>query len=385
MKRLIVDTHAASCYFRTSVPGDGRKALVQITERCNLHCAHCFVSSTREGLDMAYQDLVEMVVPRLLAARVRRITLTGGEPFAHPDLLRLCRHLTGLGLPVGICSNATLISDEQIAELAALGGVHVNVSLDGFSADSHGKFRGNRSSFQITVDTIRRLADAGLLQGLLSTPNALTFPREFEELCAFAVEVGAEYVLMNPLSSMGRGVKSKDRMAADTAVMDEIRRLTDRFRGQGVDVVHIRFPNGGQEGKPLSGCDAGKLIYVFADGEVAVCPYLVFAARTPHSQHPDSDFLVGNILDPAIADTAVADALDGYDTGRLAMGVNPTCTSCGMNSRCGKGCPAAVIASGGRIGGVDTGQCPVTGPAPAGPLLQIGRPPTRPARPAGSA
>ncbi|REF00741.1 hypothetical protein [Thermomonospora umbrina] len=40
MKRLIVDTHAASCYFRTSVGGDGRKALVQITERCNLDCFH---------------------------------------------------------------------------------------------------------------------------------------------------------------------------------------------------------------------------------------------------------------------------------------------------------------------------------------------------------
>lgn len=35
MKRsLIIDTHASSCYFRTSVEGDGRKALIQITERC---------------------------------------------------------------------------------------------------------------------------------------------------------------------------------------------------------------------------------------------------------------------------------------------------------------------------------------------------------------
>lgn len=46
MKRsLIVDTQANSCYFRTSVGGDGRKGLIQITERCNLHCAHCFVTS----------------------------------------------------------------------------------------------------------------------------------------------------------------------------------------------------------------------------------------------------------------------------------------------------------------------------------------------------
>ncbi|MGH3913627.1 MAG: hypothetical protein ACRDTC_09470 [Pseudonocardiaceae bacterium] len=31
-----------------------------------------------------------------------------------------------------------------------------------------------------------------------------------------------------------------------------------------------------------------------------------------------------------------------------------------MTTRCGKGCPAAVVAAGGRIGDVDTEQCPVT-------------------------
>lgn len=30
-----------------------------------------------------------------------------------------------------------------------------------------------------------------------------------------------------------------------------------------------------------------------------------------------------------------------------------------MNSGCGKGCPAAVVTAGGRIGDVDAEQCPV--------------------------
>jgi hypothetical protein len=56
-RSLIVNTHASSCYFRTSVGGDGRKALIQITERCNLHCAHCFVSSGDWGdLDRPADD-----------------------------------------------------------------------------------------------------------------------------------------------------------------------------------------------------------------------------------------------------------------------------------------------------------------------------------------
>ncbi len=68
-RSLIVDTHASSCYFRTSVGGDGRKALIQITERCNLHCAHCFVSSGNWGDHMRFEDIVERVLPRLRRAR----------------------------------------------------------------------------------------------------------------------------------------------------------------------------------------------------------------------------------------------------------------------------------------------------------------------------
>src|SRR5262245_22038983 len=51
-RRVARDGVAASCYFRTTTVQPERKALVQITERCNLHCAHCFVSATREGTDI---------------------------------------------------------------------------------------------------------------------------------------------------------------------------------------------------------------------------------------------------------------------------------------------------------------------------------------------
>jgi radical SAM protein with 4Fe4S-binding SPASM domain len=360
-RSLIIGTHASSCYFRTSVEGDGRKALIQITERCNLHCAHCFVSSGDWGEHMARQDIADKVLPRLLRARVERVTLTGGEPFAHPDLLAICDAVLALGLPLGICTNATLAGDEQIAHLARSGAVHVNVSFDGFRPESHGRFRGSVSSFATTLETTRKFAAAGMLQGLLSTPNMLTEPDEFAALCEFAVEVGARYVLMNPLSAFGRGVKSQGKLAADTASMRTIRDVTEGFMSQGIDVVHIRFPN---DDKPLAGCEAGKLIYVFADGLTAVCPYLVFAARTPQSAYPDRDFLVGNILV-----SEIAEALDGYDlAGQLAMGANDTCRACTMGGACGKGCPAAVISRGQRIGEVDSEQCPVV----ASPLLQIG-------------
>jgi radical SAM protein with 4Fe4S-binding SPASM domain len=243
----------------------------------------------------------------------------------------------------------------QITELAGIGDVHVNVSLDGFRPESHGLFRGDRTSFHTTVTTVRALAGAGLLQGLLCTPNTLAEEAEYRELCEFAATNGASYVLMNPLSSMGRGVRARRKLASPAGQMRRIAELTAPFDGPDLEIVHIRFPN--DSGKPLAGCEAGTIIYVFAAGEVTVCPYLVFAARTPQSRHDPGEFIVGNIF----TDPNIAARLDAYRfTERYEMGANPTCRSCGIAGQCGKGCPAAVIAAGQRIGAVDAEVCPVT-------------------------
>jgi len=341
-----------ACFFRTAAVGDGRKALVQITERCDLHCAHCFVSATREGNDLPVEAIRDIVIPRLKRCRVTRVTLTGGEPFVHDGILEICDAVVRAGLSIGVCTNGTSVTDEQIDHLVRLGGVHVNVSLDGFRAESHGRFRGNPASFPVTVRAIRRLADAKLLQGILSTPNALTTPSEFQELAKFAGDSGAVYLLMNPLSAFGRGVMSKAKLAAHATSMRAVEQHARAGATRQLEIVPIRFPN---DTAPLTPCIAGDIIYVFVTGDVAVCPYLVFAARSPKSQYRDSSFIVGNVLQGEIAE-----ALDNYRFhDRFKVGANSTCQSCQLNSKCGKGCPAAVIADGGLIGDRDVETCPV--------------------------
>ncbi|MEU1273557.1 radical SAM protein [Streptomyces sp. NPDC005799] len=352
-KPIINSGQAASCYFRTTVDHPYRKALIQLTERCNELCKHCFVNATKRGDDMDRQAVQDRLIPQLLHARVNRVTITGGEPFTHPELLPIVGDFVTAGFGVGVCTNATMATDEEIHTLAHLG-VHMNVSLDGFSADSHGVFRARPEGFAETVRNVKRFAEAGILQGLLCTPNNLAQDEEYAELCAFAREQGAKYVLMNPLGQMGRGASnSAQRLRRPDDHMRHIRDLTLPFVDEGLELVHIRFPN---DDKPLAGCEAGTIIYVFTKGEVTVCPYLVFAARTKASQHPDTDFIVGNVW----TDNDIAAQLDNYRFHeRWQVGANPTCGGCSMNAECGKGCPAAVVAAGHRIGAVDTEQCPV--------------------------
>ncbi|MBN1173832.1 MAG: hypothetical protein JXA67_16790 [Micromonosporaceae bacterium] len=133
--------------------------------------------------------------------------------------------------------------------------------------------------------------------------------------------------------------------------MRAVRDATTGFQTRELEVVHVRFPNDDQ---PLGGCPAGSIVYVFAGGATAVCPYLIFAARTPGSVHRDTEFLVGNILR-----NEIAGALDAFDLHqRYAMSDAVSCRSCPVSQDCGRGCPAAIVARGRRLGSPDLDQCP---------------------------
>lgn len=353
-RRVAGPNMADACYFRSTAPPGRRKVLLKITDRCDLRCAHCFVSATAAGSDMDLSDLAT-AVPRLQAARVATITLTGGEPLVHPDLQAILTLLRGAGFDVTVCTNGVSLTNELIETAQRLGQIRFNVSLDGLSQDSHGKFRGNRQSFDRTLANTRRLGGAGLLKGILSTPNQLASVNEYEQLYALADELGADYLLMNPLSSFGRGINSHGRLRADTAAMLEIEhRVAAHRQPGGPEAVFIRFPN---RSRLLSNCIAGDVLYVFVNGEVTVCPYLVFATENPGARHDRSEFIVGNLF----GEEDIAEQLDAYNfAARYPMGTNAACGECADADGCGKGCPAAVITRGGRIGDLDSEVCPIT-------------------------
>lgn len=342
------DVYAHSCYFRTSTKAPYRKALLQITERCNLHCAHCFLSAEKEGQEMSFEEFKTKIFPFLERAKVIGITLTGGEPMLHPQIDKFIEFLAEKRIKTTICSNATLITSEQISKYKNFGNVLFNVSLDGFSEESHGKFRGDKKAFLITKKNLEYLAKAKLLKGILVTPNNLAKKEEYSQICNFASELGIEYVLMNPLSSFGRGTNSAEKLEANKNMMNEIRTDTSIYKNK-IDVVNVRFPN--EENKPLTSCEAGNILYIFSNGDITVCPYLVFASNNDISQYSPSDFIVGN-LKKDTTDKCIRN-LEKYDFSKLKERKNEKCNQCCNASQCGQGCPADVIARGKKLSDLD--------------------------------
>lgn len=345
------ENYCAACYFRTIAEYPSRKCLIQLTERCNLHCEHCFVSADRTGAMIDFEIFRDKIVPQLVINNIKKVTLTGGEPFVYPKLKEVISLLVGHNIEISICTNATLITKEFVNQIEKYKDVHFNVSLDGFSAGSHGRFRGNQDLrlFETIISNIEMLGEKKLLNGILVTPNIYAAVEEYEKICEFAKKSHAKYVLLNPLSEFGRG-EENICLGMAREQMEEIRNLTLKYSSDEMEVIYIRFPN--SEKKPLSECVAGKIMYIFTNGDIAYCPYLVFASNDKNSLYSREDFVIGNIFE------------DNFDWEKklkhFKMPVNKDEICIGCNEKiCKKGCYAAKVSKGMRLSEPDVELCPL--------------------------
>ncbi len=121
---MLIDQHGRNInYMRLSV-----------TDRCNLRCNYCMPEA---GINFAPRHevltLEELYDLSAIAVRagIRKIRITGGEPFVRRDLMVLLRRLSKLQdlESISITTNATLIG-EHLEELKALNINKINVSLD---------------------------------------------------------------------------------------------------------------------------------------------------------------------------------------------------------------------------------------------------------------
>ena len=153
---------------------------------CNLRCAHCFVPSGPGEDRHAFMTRREVRgrVAEALRLGVKEFYFTGGEPFVHPEMLEILAD-TLAGGPCTVLTNGTLFTRHVLETLRRLSdssryALEIRVSLDGWRAEDHDRFRG-AGSFARTVTGLARLAEYELLPIVTVTQNTDEDPIGFRE------------------------------------------------------------------------------------------------------------------------------------------------------------------------------------------------------------
>ncbi len=177
----------------------------EITRSCNLYCAHCRASADSgpwEG-ELSTEKCFS-VIDEILEVGKPIIILTGGEPLARKDVLKIGKYAVDKGLRVVMGSNGTMITEELAAKMKEVPISRLAVSLDFPVAELQDDFRGKKGAFEEALAGIRIARRAGISIQINSTITKLNVDL-LERTLALAQEVGA--VAFHPflLVPTGRG------------------------------------------------------------------------------------------------------------------------------------------------------------------------------------
>lgn len=127
---------------------------LQITDRCNLRCRHCYIGES--GNRELSLDDIGKVLTEFEKMQGLRLLITGGEPLLHSRFAEINRMLPEFALRKVLLTNGTLLHRERLEEL----NFHeIQISIDGLE-NAHDLLRGT-GTFRASLDAARNCLDKG--------------------------------------------------------------------------------------------------------------------------------------------------------------------------------------------------------------------------------
>jgi MoaA/NifB/PqqE/SkfB family radical SAM enzyme len=166
--------------------------LLELTYACNLDCAFCYndVSLTGRPLSLAqYRDLLD----DLASLGVLNLSLTGGEPLAHPRFFEIASHARDLGFVIRLKTNGHAVKETVARRIRdEVDPFLVEVSIHGASADTHDRQTRVPGSFERLLANIRAMKAVGLR---VKANSVLTLwnEQEIDELLALYDELDVAF------------------------------------------------------------------------------------------------------------------------------------------------------------------------------------------------
>ncbi len=146
--------------------------MFELTYRCNWDCFFCYNDLNLKGEPLTLTHYCQ-ALEELADMNVLQISLTGGEPLAHPNFFAIGAMCKDLGFITRIKSNGHAIRGKILERIVnEIDPQMIEVSIHGASAEVHDKQTRVEGSFERLITNIKGMKDAGLLVKANSTLTA---------------------------------------------------------------------------------------------------------------------------------------------------------------------------------------------------------------------
>ena len=253
---------------------------ISIINSCNLRCRGCWVDVAAPQKKISFEDFDRMVTTAKKHGN-RFFGILGGEPFLHPDLMRMLAAHPDCYFQ--IFTNGQPITDEVAAELARLGNATPLISVEGDTVESDAR-RGRTDVYDKTLAGIEAALRHKLLVGVASSVCATNYDQLVrEEWVDKLIDLGVHYCWFHTYRAVGPDA------APELALTPEQIRSTRQFAVDMRNRKAIGFVDAYWDDKGQALCPAaiGISHHISPYGDVEPCPIVQYA--TERIQDNDGD------------------------------------------------------------------------------------------------
>ncbi len=222
---------------------------LQITDKCNLKCRHCYIESQKNN-ELSYED-IKIILSEFQNMQGLRLLITGGEPLLHKRFEDINWILPDFLFRKVLFTNGLLLNQKV---LKGLNVEEIQISVDGLK-NAHDSLRG-KGSFKSAIKAIRLAADSGFEVSVSTMIHSRNL-NDFEEM-----------------DSLFKGLGIKDWTVDIPCRTGRIEKNPEFFvnPASGGKYLNFGYSSGLHDSSPGFACGL-HLACVNADGKISKCSF----------------------------------------------------------------------------------------------------------------
>lgn len=300
---------------------------INITNKCNLHCPHCYVNSSQNGKEMSKQDF-KLVLRECKKAGILQVAIGGGEPTLHPLFADFLKEIRKHNIVPNVTSNGKSLNWKIAYAMAKYAGA-VALSIEEIGS----KFEQRRNfPFKDFLKSVKKLKAAGVklvFQVVISKGNLYRVNQTVKEM----VKYNPYGILFLAYKPQGRG-KQYDLplyQANHLEVTKVLKNIFKDLKGRtkiGFDCCLTPALMDIKNNSSFIGCSASRTsIAIMPDLTVLPCSFL------------DIDDKCESLKYKNLLDIWQGDNFNNFRRQIIEKMIQPICKDCSDKNICLGGCP----------------------------------------------
>lgn len=270
---------------------------IEIIRECPNNCKYCSSESGRGCNEIIDVHKVKEVFDGLEKMKVEEVSLSGGEPFLHKDLVEIVKYGKDKGFRINIYTSGIMFDenkkdislDENI--LNKLSNVKVNkliFNMQSLNEDVYNKIMGTKGNLSLLKKSIKDTKKRGIYTELHFVPMKLNY-MEIQDVVDYVNKQEVDKVSFLGLIPHGRANINRAELFLDKNTNLKVKKLLHKLE---CEKVRVGTPLQLEEAECT--CTAGRdKLYIKFDGKVYGCEafkYIQLFNKNNTEINPDSIF-----------------------------------------------------------------------------------------------